>query len=584
MDFGRHARWILAAACIVVLWKIAVWPTKSVAAGDAIAYWIPWKHAPGFLWNPSIAGGVPRAGNPNTGGPYPLYLLFALPDALAINAWVLAHLLLGAFGMRAWARAAGQDEPGAFFAGLVYAMSAAWPARIFAGHLPLLPVFAWTPVVLACIERAATVRHAAAIAASSAMLLLGGHAQSVAFAGLLVVAVAIVRRRAVVAAGLAGGAVLAAVHLVPMIALLPELYRSGGGEPFGRAASILRGGDLLRWFLPGPDVPFSWEKAFSWGVAGTALAVFGAVVSRREPRTWAILGTSLLAFLLACGSPLYDLATSVVPFFRETRGISRILVVALLGGAFLAGRGASALPRGRAAAAGIVLVEGIVVATLWIRPANPPKYERREGAGRLHDPAADPPNAPVVAGHEIMGGYEPTALRRYVEYYYAIWDAPPWNVSVLFPHPASAVRRRHLFDLLSARPFTVPGAATGDALREERDPREWVVVPPGTPAARHPGEFAEATVVERGPGRLVVESDSPYARYLVVSEVYAEGWIAEVDGTRVKPVPAWHALMCVPLEAGRHRVEFRYSPRAFWIGLFVSLAGVLAAAYAASRR
>jgi uncharacterized membrane protein YfhO len=42
---------------------------------------------------------------------------------------------------------------------------------------------------------------------------------------------------------------------------------------------------------------------------------------------------------------------------------------------------------------------------------------------------------------------------------------------------------------------------------------------------------------------------------------------AFVDGRRVTPLPANLAFTAVPVGAGRHRVELRYVPESFYLGL-----------------
>jgi uncharacterized membrane protein YfhO len=62
---------------------------------------------------------------------------------------------------------------------------------------------------------------------------------------------------------------------------------------------------------------------------------------------------------------------------------------------------------------------------------------------------------------------------------------------------------------------------------------------------------------------------------LVLSEIYASGWQATVDGQAVKILPTNHALRGVPLPAGEHTVELRYEPISLRVGLIVSLAAYL---------
>ncbi len=80
---------------------------------------------------------------------------------------------------------------------------------------------------------------------------------------------------------------------------------------------------------------------------------------------------------------------------------------------------------------------------------------------------------------------------------------------------------------------------------------------------------------------LQVQADTP--RLLVLSEIYyPDGWQAYVDGERVPILRADYVLRAVALDAGEHRVEFRFEPWDVRVGLIVSgiAALLIAAAYA----
>ncbi|MCS7260936.1 MAG: YfhO family protein, partial [Anaerolineae bacterium] len=137
-------------------------------------------------------------------------------------------------------------------------------------------------------------------------------------------------------------------------------------------------------------------------------------------------------------------------------------------------------------------------------------------------------------------------------------------------------------------------------------PRAWVVhrahsVPDQAAAweAVHAPAFepAQEVVVEGGPAldvtapraaaiwmdhyalnALRLRVDMPAEGYLVLSETWYPGWYARVDG---EPQPIWranYAFRALHLPAGLHHVEMDFAPRAWTLGLAVSLvtlAGVL---------
>ena len=74
-------------------------------------------------------------------------------------------------------------------------------------------------------------------------------------------------------------------------------------------------------------------------------------------------------------------------------------------------------------------------------------------------------------------------------------------------------------------------------------------------------------VVEYSPERIVVEAEAPRPALLVLSEVYHPDWTAKVDGSAVEIVRTNAILRGVPLDAGKHTVEFSIEPRGFLAGV-----------------
>lgn len=86
----------------------------------------------------------------------------------------------------------------------------------------------------------------------------------------------------------------------------------------------------------------------------------------------------------------------------------------------------------------------------------------------------------------------------------------------------------------------------------------------------------EVEVVERGRDAMTVRTDSDAAGLLVLADPAYPGWEVTVDGEPADLVVADHAFQGVYLEAGEHTVELRYEPRAFRVGVAVSLVTALA--------
>ncbi len=120
------------------------------------------------------------------------------------------------------------------------------------------------------------------------------------------------------------------------------------------------------------------------------------------------------------------------------------------------------------------------------------------------------------------------------------------------------------------------------------DPREEALVEPIHEPERRwyhdfeskPGRKSDlvgtATIVERTPTRLVVETESNQAAVLVLSELAWPGWKMKVDGWQATWYRVNFLLRAAPLfTGGSHRVEFEYDPRSLKIGAVVTLTTAL---------
>jgi hypothetical protein len=95
------------------------------------------------------------------------------------------------------------------------------------------------------------------------------------------------------------------------------------------------------------------------------------------------------------------------------------------------------------------------------------------------------------------------------------------------------------------------------------------------------GSAAEsATVTAYEPESITVQANLSAPGFLVLSEVYAKGWNAYVDGKKSDVLRTNGALRGVALGPGQHTVVVRYEPREVTIGLTIS--GVAAAAMLAA--
>jgi hypothetical protein len=87
---------------------------------------------------------------------------------------------------------------------------------------------------------------------------------------------------------------------------------------------------------------------------------------------------------------------------------------------------------------------------------------------------------------------------------------------------------------------------------------------------------AEGSVLwlEDAPEHLALEVSAGARTALVVTDEYAEGWTARVDGQPVPIFPTLLSVRGVEVPEGRHRVEFFYRTPRFTLGLVLSLLGL----------
>ena len=221
------------------------------------------------------------------------------------------------------------------------------------------------------------------------------------------------------------------------------------------------------------------------------------------------------------------------------------------------------------------------------------------------------PNTSMVFGLEDIRGYDPIALRRYMEVMNALPGAMRVGHHLLFTQADAP-----LLDFLNVRYAFVPGraqdalgarwqpvqmgdgvtlyantdalprtfmvyqsqvASTPDAslamtLAPDFDFRHTVVLE-GTDAPLAQGQADPAPLVEvldDAPGEMRVVVTTAQPGLLVVSDPYATGWRASVDGEAAEILIANHAFRAVGVSQGTHTVTFAYRPMSVVIGAWSS--------------
>jgi hypothetical protein len=151
----------------------------------------------------------------------------------------------------------------------------------------------------------------------------------------------------------------------------------------------------------------------------------------------------------------------------------------------------------------------------------------------------------------------------------------------IYENPGAAARAFMVYDIVAAPSMEEAQKAigvkgfdlTGTAVLERPIP-EWaqkmVSVSPSIPASP-----SQASITGSSFNTVTVEVKTPAAGLLVLTDVYAAGWTATVDGRPAQVVRVDGVFRGVPVPAGSHRVAFQYTPPGFIAGLVLALVAAL---------
>jgi hypothetical protein len=85
----------------------------------------------------------------------------------------------------------------------------------------------------------------------------------------------------------------------------------------------------------------------------------------------------------------------------------------------------------------------------------------------------------------------------------------------------------------------------------------------------------KVVVTKNSAEELKLRATTEAAGMVVVSQTYADGWNAYVDGNQVDIIRTNHTLQGVPVDAGTHEIVLKYEPRSLTIGLWsTGIAGI----------
>ena len=375
---------------------VAPWQQASTPAGNPVLRDVTFQIQPWLLfarrelragrlpgWNPHQSAGTPFWGNGQSAPLFPLHLLFVVLP-LQLGFVLLPWLRIVIAGCGAWvlARELGLGMPAALLATLIFPLSG---MLVSFALFPMGNALALVPWVLWAVERLAAaadmpgpvLRATATLAAASGLLLLGGHPETAAHTALLSLLYLAVRGAARPlaawlgwAAGWLGGALVAAVHLVPLALTLPETARWQAGAHAGAEPPLgllLR--QPLRLVLPelyGHPAHGTWWGPFNYsatavyaGALALPLAAAGLARCRRDRRWRALAVMCVFAFAAAYHCPGVRDVLGALPVLGRAAP-HRLLFAVELGAALFAGAGCEEWLAGRGRAG--ILAGGAAVA------------------------------------------------------------------------------------------------------------------------------------------------------------------------------------------------------------------------------
>jgi hypothetical protein len=118
------------------------------------------------------------------------------------------------------------------------------------------------------------------------------------------------------------------------------------------------------------------------------------------------------------------------------------------------------------------------------------------------------------------------------------------------------------------------------------DPAAVVILEASTPTASlpfphtlslplPPTTTAPRTSLTPSPNAVTIPVSLRQRGWVVLADTYYPGWVAYVDGQPAPLLAANYAFRAAPVQQGEHVVEFRYAPRSFQIGSWISALGWL---------
>ncbi len=219
----------------------------------------------------------------------------------------------------------------------------------------------------------------------------------------------------------------------------------------------------------------------------------------------------------------------------------------------------SLLTRGHVAsrADGIALIGVLPLTEPPVSPRLLDMMSVRYLVGPRPETLVDPPIAALVALYRMVPSLVP--------------QGEPKDLVVL--ENAAALPRAYTVG--GVRPVTSDVDATRAILDPGFDPRREVVAGANLISRPPSAPLREAEIVSYQPERVVIRARAETDGALVLTDTYAEGWTATLDGMPVPIWPANYLFRGITLPPGDHQVVFEYMAPGYRAGRVASLLALL---------
>lgn len=581
------------------------------------------------LWDAWRFCGMPFLANIQTGVLYPVNWLSVLTTTERfMTLTTVLHLWLACQGIYRLCRFHRLPPVAALGGALAYGLGS--PMLVEVPHNSL-QVQAWVPWLLLAWSAGSMAWSALLLA----LMVLAGFPQFVLMFGFVWAVCALVGapRRATVVQVVACSVLalgLAAAQVVPFLELAGLSSRSAGNTDTLNGQYPLMAAHVHQMFLPelhlGPAEVGYAATPYYVPTVEVLLLLAGLLALRRRDFPWrgpvATLACLVLFAVLAGLGPAFifgRLLLKVVPGYHLLRVPVRWVCVALSCTALIAAAGLSRMrPTLAWSAVALLLVNlawlGRPTVGKYMVPTSevqaPAVYRDLHAVVKPGDRVFFSPylpgqcwNWPLVDGLQTATGYDPIALKTYVDFLaYALQGKPLdearerylFETSNVFPWQPLNPRFLELLQVVGIVSSPSPDAAPVLRQSAVRTPHAWFVSRAESGEDEKsayqrlldPTFDASTTVLLDGPlppmgaGRpAVVESieytaeaqtwrvQTDHPGVLVVKDAWYPGWQARIDGDAVPIQRAYWLLRAVAVPAGDHRVTFRYKPRSLAVGI-----------------